>query len=123
MRNSSIYEKLIFCPLLQAFVEFDSVDVAMGELRTVVETASRNGQRVLVDDFTGLTCPYCGYASFAVSDMLDEFPGIGGRRKAALLKHFGSVKKLKKASLKEIAEVQGFGLKTAQALYEFLGAR
>ncbi len=55
--------------------------------------------------------------------LLDEFPGIGGRRKGALLKHFGSVKKLKKASLKEIAEVQGFGLKTAQALYEFLGAR
>jgi len=29
---------------------------------------------VLVDDFTGLDCPYCGYASLAVSDMLDEFP-------------------------------------------------
>ena len=55
--------------------------------------------------------------------VLDEFPGIGGRRKAALLTHFGSVKKLKKASLEEIAAVQGFGLKTAQALFEFLGAR
>ena len=54
----------------------DPVDVAMEELRTVVETASRNGQRVLVDDFTGAHyCPYCGYASFAISDMLDEFPG------------------------------------------------
>ena len=29
---------------------------------------------MLVDDFTGLDCPYCGYASLAVSDMLDEFP-------------------------------------------------
>ena len=55
--------------------------------------------------------------------VLDEFPGIGGRRKAALLKHFGSVKKLKKAKLEEIAEVQGFGVKTAQALFDFLGAR
>ena len=55
--------------------------------------------------------------------VLDEFPGIGDRRKAALLKHFGSVKKLKKAKLEEIVEVQGFGVKTAQALFDFLGAR
>ena len=53
----------------------DPVNLAMEELRTIVETASRTGQRVLVDDFTGLDCPYCGYASFAISDMLDEFPG------------------------------------------------
>ena len=53
----------------------DPVNVAMEELRAIVETASRTGQRVLVDDFTGLDCPYCGYASFAISDMLDEFPG------------------------------------------------
>ena len=70
-------KKYLFIVLLSlSFAQrIDSVDVAMEELRTVVETASRNGQRVLVDDFTGLTCPYCGYASFAVSDMLDEFPG------------------------------------------------
>ena len=53
----------------------DSIDIALGELRAVVENASRTGRRVLVDDFTGLDCPYCGYASFAVSDMLNEFPG------------------------------------------------
>ena len=53
----------------------DPVNLAMEELKTIVETASRTGQRVLVDDFTGLDCPYCGYASFAISDMLDEFPG------------------------------------------------
>jgi len=52
----------------------DSIDIALDQLRAAVETASRNGQRVLVDDFTALNCPYCGYASFAVSDMLDEFP-------------------------------------------------
>ena len=52
----------------------DSIDIVLNDLRAVVENASRTGQRVLIDDFTGINCPYCGYASFAVSDMLDEFP-------------------------------------------------
>ena len=52
----------------------DSLDIVINNLRTVVESASRTNKKVLVDDFTGLDCPYCGYASLAVSDMLDEFP-------------------------------------------------
>ena len=40
--------------------------------------------------------------------MLDEFPGIGDQRKAALLK-FGSVHRLRRATVEEIAEVPGFG--------------
>ena len=52
----------------------DSVDIIFNDLRVAVENASRSGQKVLIDDFTGLNCPYCGYASLAVSDMLDEFP-------------------------------------------------
>ena len=55
--------------------------------------------------------------------ILDEFTGIGDKRKTALLKHFGSVKRLKEASLVDIIEVPGFGLKTAQALKDFLVAR
>jgi excinuclease ABC subunit C len=55
--------------------------------------------------------------------LLDEFTGIGDKRKTALLKHFGSLKRLKGASLVDIAEVPGFGPKTAQALREFLDAR
>ena len=34
--------------------------------------------------------------------ILDDFPGIGDRRKAALLKKFGSVQRLRAASLEEI---------------------
>ena len=52
----------------------DSVDLSLNRLRSAVENASRSGKKVLIDDFTGLDCPYCGYASLAVSDMLDEFP-------------------------------------------------
>jgi excinuclease ABC subunit C len=55
--------------------------------------------------------------------ILDEFPGIGEQRKAALLKRFGSVQRLRTASLEQIAKVPGFGGKAAQELKTFLEAR
>src|SRR6266498_925374 len=55
--------------------------------------------------------------------LLDEFPGIGERRKAALLKKFGSVHRLRLASAEEIARVPGFGGKAAAELKSFLEAR
>ena len=55
--------------------------------------------------------------------ILDELPGIGSSRKAALLKKFGSVQQLRKASLEDIQQVPGFGKKSADALKGFLGTR
>ncbi len=55
--------------------------------------------------------------------ILDEFPGIGGNRKTALLKKFGSVQRLRLASVEQIAEVSGFGGKAAAELKMFLQAR
>jgi excinuclease ABC subunit C len=55
--------------------------------------------------------------------VLDEFPGIGDRRKQALLKKFGSVQRLKTATLEQIAKVPGFGGKAAKQLKAFLEAR
>jgi excinuclease ABC subunit C len=55
--------------------------------------------------------------------VLDDFPGIGERRKAALLKKFGSVSRLKLATVEQIAEVTGFGGKAAEELRAFLAAR
>ena len=55
--------------------------------------------------------------------ILDEFPGIGERRKAALLKKFGSIQRLRTATLEQIAEVPGFGGKAANELKAFLDAR
>ncbi len=55
--------------------------------------------------------------------MLDEFPGIGGQRKAALLKKFGSVHRLRLATVDEIAAVPGFGGQMAEKLKTFLIAR
>ena len=55
--------------------------------------------------------------------ILDEFPGIGERRKKALLKKFGSVQRLKMATLEQLAAVRGFGGRTAARLKKFLAAR
>ena len=55
--------------------------------------------------------------------LLDEFPGIGTARKAALLKKFGSVQRLKLATLEQLAAVPGFGGKAAAELKAFLEAR
>ena len=55
--------------------------------------------------------------------ILDEFPNLGDKRKAALLKKFGSVQRLRVASVEKIAEVPGFGGKAAAELKKFLMAR
>ncbi|MCX4592783.1 excinuclease ABC subunit UvrC [Streptomyces sp. NBC_01549] len=47
---------------------------------------------------------------------LDEVAGLGETRKQALIKHFGSVKKLRSATIDQICEVPGIGRKTAAAV-------
>jgi excinuclease ABC subunit C len=52
--------------------------------------------------------------------VLDEVDGIGDKRKLQLLRHFGSVGRLKAASLKEIQAVPGFGKVAAQKIHDVL---
>ncbi|WP_327356943.1 excinuclease ABC subunit UvrC [Streptomyces sp. NBC_01304] len=47
---------------------------------------------------------------------LDSVPGLGETRKQALIKHFGSVKKLRSATIEQICEVPGIGRKTAETI-------
>ncbi|MGC9496588.1 excinuclease ABC subunit UvrC [Streptomyces sp. WG7] len=50
------------------------------------------------------------------SGPLDEVPGLGETRKQALIKHFGSVRKLRSATIDQICEVPGIGRKTAETV-------
>jgi len=52
--------------------------------------------------------------------ILDDFEGLGEKRKAVLLEHFGSIDRLRAASVEKIAEVEGFGPKFAAELRAFL---
>ncbi len=51
---------------------------------------------------------------------LDNIEGIGEKKRTALLKKFGSVRKIEKASVEEIAEVQGINKKLAEKILEGL---
>ncbi|MEN3302201.1 excinuclease ABC subunit UvrC [Pseudonocardia sp.] len=57
-----------------------------------------------------------------VSSQLDAVPGLGPARRRALLKHFGSVKKIKAAEVGDIAALPGFGTRTAEAVVAALHA-
>jgi excinuclease ABC subunit C len=52
--------------------------------------------------------------------VLEDFAGLGPVRRAALLSHFGSIDRLRAATLDEIAEVDGLGPKLATELHAFL---
>ncbi|MFD5271969.1 excinuclease ABC subunit UvrC [Streptomyces sp. NPDC058335] len=47
---------------------------------------------------------------------LDDVPGLGETRKQALVKHFGSMKRLRSATIDQICEVPGIGRKTAETI-------
>ena len=53
--------------------------------------------------------------------MLDRIPGIGKKRKQELLKKFGSIEGIKKASLEEIEKIKGINADLARNIKEFLG--
>ena len=52
--------------------------------------------------------------------ILDDCPGVSDSRKQALLKHFGSVDRLRKASVAEIALVEGISERLAEVISQFL---
>jgi excinuclease ABC subunit C len=47
---------------------------------------------------------------------LDAVPGLGEVRRKALLKHFGSLKRLRAATVEQVAEVPGFGRRSAETV-------
>jgi len=56
-----------------------------------------------------------------IGTVLSEIPGLGPARSKALLRHFGSVARLRAATADEIAEVRGVGPQLAEAIVARLG--
>lgn len=52
--------------------------------------------------------------------ILDDIPGVGAVRKRALVKHFGSVKSIKEATVEQLLEVDGVNHKVAKAIYQYV---
>jgi excinuclease ABC subunit C len=51
---------------------------------------------------------------------LQEIPGIGPARKRALLRHFGTLKAIERASVADLEQVSGINAETARKVYDFL---
>ena len=59
-------------------------------------------------------------AKRAIHSVLDDIPGVGTTRKKALLRHFGSLARLRAATVDEIAATAGIGPSLARVIYEHL---
>ena len=51
--------------------------------------------------------------------VLDRIPGVGEKRRNQLLEHFGSVEKIKEATVEELAEAPGMNRRVAEAVKTF----
>ncbi|MCF8055108.1 MAG: excinuclease ABC subunit UvrC [Desulfocapsa sp.] len=54
----------------------------------------------------------------SVTSTLDDIPGVGPGRKKTLLKHFGSVKRIREAGIEELSSVPGIGRDTADTIHK-----
>ena len=52
-----------------------------------------------------------------IGTQADDIPGVGPERKKSLLKKFGSIEKIKEASLEKIAQVEGISNNLADLIY------
>jgi excinuclease ABC subunit C len=53
----------------------------------------------------------------SIQSSLDELSGIGAVRKKLLLRYFGSLEQIKRASINDLCEVSGIGKNTAKSIY------
>ena len=53
------------------------------------------------------------------ASQLNDIPGIGAKRRRALLKHFGSMEKIRSASVEELAAAPSMNIAAAQAVHTF----
>ena len=54
-----------------------------------------------------------------VHSILDDIPGIGEKRRKALMKHFASIEAIKNAAIDELAQVESMNEKAAASVYKF----
>ena len=55
-----------------------------------------------------------------IKSSIDSLSGVGKERKKSLIRYFGSLEQLKRASVEDLTEVTGIGLNTAKSIYEEL---
>jgi excinuclease ABC subunit C len=64
----------------------------------------------------GITAHRARRSKQGLASQLDSIPGIGPARRKALLKHFGSMDKIKEANVEELAAVKGMNINAAESI-------
>ncbi|MCE7918270.1 MAG: excinuclease ABC subunit C [Anaerolineae bacterium] len=64
----------------------------------------------------GITAHRARRSKQGMASALDSVPGVGPARRKALLKHFGSVDKIRSATMEELASVQGINADVAESI-------
>ena len=64
----------------------------------------------------GITAHRARRSKQGMASALDSIPGVGPTRRKALLKHFGSVDKIKAATLEELMAVKGINVDVAESI-------
>ncbi|QEK11562.1 excinuclease ABC subunit UvrC [Crassaminicella thermophila] len=59
----------------------------------------------------------------AVQSILEEIPGIGEKRRIALLKYFKTIEKIKKASIDELSQVKGMNKRAAKEIKDYFSKK
>jgi excinuclease ABC subunit C len=64
----------------------------------------------------GITAHRKKRSKLGLASQLDSIPGIGPNRRKALLKHFGSMDKIREATIEELAAVKGMNESAAESV-------
>jgi excinuclease ABC subunit C len=62
----------------------------------------------------------CGHQKISLHSCLEEIAGIGPRRRAQLLQHFGGLRQIAEATLDDLQLVPGISLQLARTIKEML---
>ncbi len=103
-------EELIFRPESKAPLRLPRHGAALQLLQRIRDEAHR----------FAITAHRKKRAKIALASSLEQIPGVGPKRRAALLRHFGSVEAIRRASPEELARVEGISRSLAETIREFL---
>lgn len=102
---------------------FDSIHLEKGESMIVKEGSIFHHFIQEIRDEThryAITLQKRKRTKSSLSSSLDDLTGIGDKRKKLLLRYFGSLQQIKRASIEDLSGVAGIGQSTAQSIYKQL---
>ena len=99
---------------------FDTIHYANGESATINQTSISHQFIQEIRDEThrySITMQKKKMRKTSLKSSLDELSGVGTSRKKLLLRYFGSLEQIKRASIEDLSEVSGIGKSTAKSIY------